>query len=241
MRIGFAPHVLIVGQSHTESLTAALRKRKQREFEVVNFNARDPELKVAQKIRMKDHLPGARGRKLVVSMIGGNFHNTFGLIENVIRFDFAVPGEDDFVLSADRQLISYELIRHYFTDAMNGGFLRSIEFLKDHYSPTKFIHICPPPPISDSDHIAKYPGGVFKDMIHLGIAPSKLRRKLYDLHNLVISEFCKKQGIEMLLPPAQAVDEDGFLARPYWKNDPTHANADYGQLVLDQIRGVLAP
>jgi hypothetical protein len=235
------PRVLIIGQSHTEALVSVLRRREDPDVEIVNLNARDRDLKLPDKIRRKDYLPTGDGRQLVVSMIGGNLYNTFGLIESVVRFDFAVPGEDEFVLSAGRQLISYELIKHYFSTSMNRGFLQSIKFLRDHYSTSRFVHICSPPPISDGAHIAAHPGGVFKDQIHLGIAPSTLRRKLYDLHTLVVSEFCLKEGIELLPPPPQAVTEDGFLARPYWKADPTHANGDYGLLVLDQIRGMLAP
>lgn len=235
------PQILIVGQSHAEALISAQRRLQYPDVEISNLNASDRELSIAEKIRRDGYLPSGQGRSLVVSMIGGNFYNTFGLIENVVRFDFAVPDEDDFVLAADRHLISYELIKHYFNDSMNRGFLESIRFLKNHYSATRFAHVCSPPPISDGNHIAANPGGVFKDKVHLGITPSKLRRKLYDLHTLVISEFCQREGIEMLSPPREAVTENGFLARPYWKQDPTHANAAYGQLVLEQLRGMVKP
>lgn len=233
------PPVLVVGQSHAEALLSALRGVDEPDVEVANLNARDRELKVAEKIRMEGYLPSGRDRKLVASMIGGNFYNTFGLIENVVRFDFAEPGETDFEADPDRQLISYMLMKHYFSDVMNRGFLGSIRFLRAHYGSCKFLHVCSPPPISDNEHIAAHPGGVFRDKLHLGVAPSRLRRKLYDLHTLVICEFCQKEGVEMLPPPPQAITEDRFLARPYWKQDPTHANNAYGKLVLDQLRGKL--
>lgn len=232
--------ILVVGQSHTEALISAARTGKYPEIEIANLNARDPKLKLPEKFKMPGYLPDPAGRKLVASMIGGNFHNTFGLIENVIRFDFSVPGEADFVPQADRQLISYELIRHYFTDVMNRGFLTHIKSLKEHYAPNRFILVCSPPPIPDSDFIAGNPGRAFRDRIHLGVTPAKLRRKLYDLHTLVISEFCTRERIEMLPPPPGTVTVDGFLARQYWKDDPTHANRNYGLLVLDQLRKMLA-
>lgn len=231
--------ILIIGQSHSEALLAAQRQLESPDVEIENLNARHRELKVADKIKMNGYLPSKRSRKLVASMIGGNFHNTFGLIENVVRFDFAVPGEDDFVLSEGRQLVTYELIKHYFTEIMNRGFLQSIKALRDFYAPSRFIHICSPPPIEDNDHIIAHPGGVFKSKVQLGVTPSKLRRKLYDLHSHVVEEFCKVQGIDLLLPPGQAVTSEGFLARPYWMADPTHANAAYGQLVLDQLRRIV--
>jgi len=231
------PPILVIGQSHTDALIAAQRRLEYPEIEIANLNSRHREVKVAEKIKMDGYLPGGR-RTLVASMIGGNFYNTFGLIENVIRFDFAVPGEDDFVLSEGRQLVTYELMRHYFSDVMNRGFLQSIKQLRDHYKASRFIHICSPPPIADSEHIVANPGGVFKDKVRLGVTPSKLRYKLYDLHTRVSAEFCEAEHIDLLLPPREAVTDDGFLAKPYWMADPTHANEAYGELVLDQLRRI---
>src|ERR1700751_2449661 len=133
------PPILVVGQRHTEAWIAAQRRLEYPDVEIANLNARHRELKVAEKIKKDGYLP-AGGRTLVASMIGGNFYNTFGLIENVIRFDFAVPGEDDFVFSEGRQLVTYELMRHYFSDVMNRGFLQSIKQLRDHYADSRFIH-----------------------------------------------------------------------------------------------------
>ena len=122
---------------------------------------------------------------------------------------------------------------------MRRGFLRSITTLRDYYG-DPFIHVISPPPVGDDRHIAENPGGYFRDKIHLGVAPASLRGKLYRLHTRVVVEFCQEHGIPTLLPPAEAVTEDGFLARPFWKNDPTHANAAYGRLVLEQLRGYTA-
>jgi len=232
------PPILIVGQSHTEAIISAQRHLESPIAEIANLNARHRELKVAEKIKMNGYLPDREGRTLVASMIGGNFHNTFGLIENVIKFDFPVPGEDDFVLANDRHLITFELMKHYFADVMNRGFLRSIKEVRDHYAPVRFVHVCSPPPISDSEHIASHPGGVFKDKVRLGVAPSRLRLKFYDLHTSVIADFCENEGIEFLLPPSEAVTDDGFLVKAYWMEDPTHANEAYGLLVLDQLQRI---
>ena len=39
--------------------------------------------------------------------------------------------------------------------------------------------------------------------------------------------------------PAAAFNEDGFLARKYYFDDATHANAAYGALVVEQIKMIL--
>lgn len=228
---------LIVGQSHVEAVVCAIKGVGG--FEIVNLNAVDRSTSISEKIKIGGYIPEPQANLLVASMIGGNFYNTFGLIENSIPFEFAEPGEADFRPDHRRQLITYELLYHYFSGAMRGGFLRSIVDLRDYYG-NPFLHIISPPPIGNDRHIAENPGGYFGDKIHLGVAPANLRGKLYRLHTRVVVEFCRENGIPTLPPPPEAVTENGFLARPFWKNDPTHANADYGRLVLEQLRGYQA-
>ncbi len=38
-----------------------------------------------------------------------------------------------------------------------------------------------------------------------------------------------------MLPPRRALDADGYLDRRYYANDATHANADYGELLLSSV------
>ena len=226
--------ILIVGQSHTAAVSAAAAASDQ--VEIVNLSSRDKGISLQKKIEMGGYLPERKDFGLGASMIGGNFHNTFGLIESSIPFDFIDAGSIEASFIKSRAMITYELIYHYFNDAMRRGFLRSIVDLRD-YCGDKFVHIISPPPIGDDRHILDNPGGYFSDKVHLGVAPASLRGKLYRLHTRVVVEFCRENGIPTLSPPAEAVTEDGFLARPFWKNDPTHANAAYGRLVLEQLRG----
>lgn len=229
-------NILIVGQSHTEALAKALREQGNDSVTIVNLNARDRRVSLAEKIRSGGYLPPPADFDLVVSMIGGNFHNTFGLIENPMKFEFTEPGEEGFCPSPGRELITYNLIHYFFTEAMTRGFLRNIRLLRNHYG-SRFLHVSTPPPVDDNQHIENNPGGYFADKIHLGVAPPALRLKLYKLHESVVRTFCEKETIEMLPPPPDAVTEKGFLDRRFWKSDPTHANAAYGALVLEQIQG----
>lgn len=231
--------ILIVGQSHTEALVAAVRETARQNVIIVNLNSVDRHIKLIEKIRLGGYLPEVGAVDLVVSMIGGNFYNTFGLIENPIKFEFSQPGEPDFALAPDRELITYGLIRHFFEDAMTRGFLKNIAALRDHYNSRRFAHVSSPPPVGENAHIEQNPGGYFSDKVHLGVSPPKLRLKLYTLHEAVVQAFCRKEGIEILPPPPPAVTDTGFLERRFWKKDPTHANAAYGRLVLEQIHGIL--
>lgn len=42
-------------------------------------------------------------------------------------------------------------------------------------------------------------------------------------------------NVGFIAPPAEAMDAEGYLRRPFWSRDPTHGNKRYGQLVLQQI------
>ena len=44
-----------------------------------------------------------------------------------------------------------------------------------------------------------------------------------------------------MMPPAAALDPEGFLARDYYANDATHANPPYGELVLREVEARYAP
>ena len=70
----------------------------------------------------------------------------------------------------------------------------------------------------------------------MGIAPAGLRKNLYELQTEILSDNCKKLGIQLIDSSQQALCEDGFLKEEYRNNDPTHANAKYGALVWDQMK-----
>ena len=61
-----------------------------------------------------------------------------------------------------------------------------------------------------------------------------LRYKLWRLHSGILARHCRNLGIGFIPHPAAALDSEGFLAEPYYE-DSMHVNADYGELLLDQM------
>ena len=45
--------------------------------------------------------------------------------------------------------------------------------------------------------------------------------------------------IELIKPPTDTVKKSGFLKEEFYANDATHANAQYGLLVLNQLTDML--
>ena len=225
---------LIIGESHTEAVKRALQDQPNESILLVNVKSL-PQSPFATKGAVRPGYLKELSFDRVISMIGGNFHNSIGLIESPMPFDFFSPFEAPADASSGRTIIPYHDMLHFFRSAMTSGYLKKISALEQHFSlPT--YHIAPPPPIADSTHIALNPGGFFADKVIQGIAPSSLRMKLYRLHGLVLQEFCESERITLILPPPTAVDSGGFLAQKYWKKDPTHANTMYGHLILKQLQ-----
>ncbi|MEI9905002.1 MAG: hypothetical protein WDN06_14345 [Asticcacaulis sp.] len=227
------PLLLIVGQSHTDAVKKVLLTEPADDIVVINFNlVSDP---IYEKGRFDPRMVADFAPTHLISMAGGNYHNVFGLIENPVRFNFMEADDRSEDVDAERLNIPYALMYDFFNTGMREGFLQTLLEIRNCFNvPT--CHVCSPPPYPDSQHIIDNPGNYFSNKIHLGVSPPALRRKLYDVHTRVYREFCAENGITFIPPPRKAVDKDGFLRSPYWRNDPTHANHKYGKLVLGQIR-----
>ena len=65
--------------------------------------------------------------------------------------------------------------------------------------------------------------------------------KFWQLQNRAIEEICIELGLEVLGPPRGSLDPEGFLARPCYAGDATHANRRYGELVLEQLESMFLP
>ena len=76
---------------------------------------------------------------------------------------------------------------------------------------------------------------VFQENLHLGISPPAIRRKLHELHSDIARQAYAAMNIGFLGVPSACMDADGYLLPPYWSKDPTHGNAKYGALVIQQI------
>ena len=48
-----------------------------------------------------------------------------------------------------------------------------------------------------------------------------------------------QHNVTLLYPPKITLTSKGYLKPEYYANDATHANADYGELVLQQIENIV--
>jgi hypothetical protein len=220
---------LYIGDSHAHSILRALKLSPQQNLKAIDVRFADPD-----KPKTKDIPNNLRRRfpaKSVYFSLGGMEHNLVGLLEPEEKFDFMEGPEDD--VDSTRHIIPHAVIRSALLWRLGSSFIRS-EQIRQQFSGS-MTYVAPPPPFREVDEDLQLPTA-FAPHAGKGIVPARIRMKLYRLRNHLARQHWQSKGVGFLPPPVGAMDEDGFLLRSFWDRDPTHANANYGALVVDQIR-----
>lgn len=169
----------------------------------------------------------------IVSLIGGNAHNIFGLVNHPVKFDFILPSQPDLDVQPDAQLIPLELVRKTLTKRLQPTIDVLDRLIELGFRPR--WHLESPPPVPSGDHIRNHPGVFAEQIAKLGIAPAALRYKLWRLHSSIFSEECAARQIEFVGAPATMQDKNGMLVESAWNPDPTHGNGLYGEQLIQQL------
>jgi hypothetical protein len=223
--------ILVIGNSHTTAIALGLSDSTRERIDVVNLAAYfDPVL------RGNKLLPAEIARlyqpQRIYCTFGGSEHSVFGLLESPKRFDFRVDEAGG--VEPGRELVPYGLVRGTIERAMRNAMNNTRELAKLFNCP--IVHLRTPPPFREIEGKATLPR-IFQENMDLGITPASIRRKLYDVHSDIARKTCAAMNVGFMEVPPECVDADGFLLREYWSKDPTHGNARYGALVIDQILG----
>ncbi|XWN32191.1 MAG: hypothetical protein ROR55_03485 [Devosia sp.] len=226
--------LVVFGMSHIKALAMACIDAKEDRLALVFIKQRRKGTRTAG---LAPPLFARYRPKAVISMIGGNFHNLFGLLEHPEPFDFADPTLPE--LDTSRRIVPRSEMRALFKLQLEDH-LNRIAALRQYYG-VPMAHISSPPPNSDEDHLRNHLGGLAqKAGLDPQFTPKMIRLKLYRLQNEVLEEGCKALGVTFIGPPAKTIDEEGFLSAHYRQNDPTHGNSRYGKQVLRDVRGFAA-
>ena len=224
---------LVIGNSHTGAIGAALAQNPDPLFRLLNLNEAAGPGKTPIKLLKESDLPPLPGRA-IFSMFGGSEHLVLGLIEMPQPFDLMTP--TDASIDGKRSLITFAQM----VAVLDGR----IETSRTNWRTIRAAfdgpiwHVAPPPPFRALREGAALPE-VFREKLSLGIAPAQVRRRLYDAQLTTLRRATASLGIGLVEPPPQAVDAEGYLRDDLWTKDPTHANGAYGALVLGQMRGLM--
>lgn len=239
--------ILIVGDSHTNAIKAGLRTWSNGgstgiQVQVLGYS-REKNAKLIGDMPMEGINAFAsklNSSDLLVSAIGGNLHQVVSLVQHPIEFDFAMQDEALFTDACLKQIIPYSQVLDFFISALRSKDCKRLLQLKQS-AKCKVCHLIPPPPKENHEHILKNPESTFVNngIMAKGISNPNLRLKTWKVQVQALEAICKEMGVDLLKPPSVSVEKGGFLKEEYYANDATHANAQYGLLVLNQLTDML--
>ena len=229
------PSLICIGNSHLKSVAEAANDRGRRLTSIILWGTQRPVTEVDGEPRWRDDIRAQLGSGPIFSLIGGCAHHVVGLLSSPRPFDFVLPSAPDLPATGD-QLVPVELVRTALLDLIETSL--SMMMLLARTQPGPVFHVEPPPVSADEERMSAGLRAlpVFKKGGTL--SPRIMHYKLWRLHSEILLESCHEAGIRFLPHPHASVDPNGFLLPEYYE-DPMHANAAYGALVLDQMEECL--
>ena len=235
----------MIGQSHSAAIADALGEddsagssitihrlgSKNRPFERGTVSAENA-IKLAGSLSPND--------AVFLAMLG-TFSNYIGMLRSGCDYDFLLAPSDE-VEAGPVARIPHRAMTMAF-DA-NRGQGPTIEKIRTASKAPVFL-LSSPPPKESNDYILhrllrqsdrlKYG----KSVQEFGIERPQTRRKLWQLETALSATWAQTLDITFVDAPTKCFNSNGFLARKYYYDDATHANARYGALVVQQIREIM--
>lgn len=168
--------------------------------------------------------------------IPGSYHNIIGLVRSQVDYDFLLRPEDE--IAKGCHLIPHRVIADGFDHHLQAETL--VPKLRQVASCRVYVLACPPPK-RDNEFMMKrllakwnkpYRG---QDIAANGLSRPELRRKLWVLECERLKAWASQIDIDYVGAPQACFDADGFLAEKFYASDATHANEEYGRLVLQLV------
>lgn len=220
---------LVIGNSHTNAIIRALEREPRPGFEALNILIGEQHPRVEAKHIVPAMIEADRYSTIVCSF-GGSEHTVLGLLEAPQPFDFRTPETDE--ADPARAAIPYAMVEALLTSMLVTPLINWRVAREAFDGP--IYQLASPPPFRDPPTGIVWPT-LFNDKLERGFTPASIRMKLYRTHCAVVRAACAALDIGYIEHPRRVVDPDGFLLKRYWTREPTHGNARYGSLVLDQI------
>lgn len=178
----------------------------------------------------------AEGCDATLLMVGGNAHNGLGLFEHPQPFDFVAEDEPDTAPEPGRTLIPEPLLAAHLAawDPFARPARQRARLLA--LVPRPLGQTDSPPPLADPQRAWASLSEAHRQSprARQGLAPARLRLKVWRLHGRLLQQDCRRLGLPLLPAPPAALGADGGLAPACQGDDAIHANAEYGRLVLEQ-------
>jgi hypothetical protein len=161
----------------------------------------------------------------------GNTHVMLGLCGHARDYDFSLRGEPSPALVPGSEVVPLPLVEATLASHLDVAFLEMRALRAEVQCPLVLLESPPPVPAAA---VLQHPGKFADEIAQSGVAPDGVRYKLWRVQSSLMRAACEKLGMGYLPVPRQAVDGAGCLAAHALTDSATHANAWYGERVLEQ-------
>lgn len=230
--------IVILGDSHTRSLVAAQHLVAESlpdiEFRI-HWLASDKKGVVRGDISIEDSealLESLGPGDIAAISILGTAHNVLGMLQHEVPFRVMRPGGRAAGEDVGGELIPWHVIRDTFVEM--GARSKRIPKIRDG-TKARVLHLMTPPPKESTEYMLEKIGLYRKKLAsEVGVAAPEVRLGMWQAERDSLRIVCDQWRIGFLDAPADAMTADGYL-RPEYYEDATHANKEYGELVLRQL------
>ena len=245
-------NLVCIGMSHTHSLQEAYLERQRKGLDTFSlrlFTFGQPPYEHGVGIEggkvvfnrqfeedFKAHLEETKPKAVFMYLTGAQ-HFLMSFINSPRPYDILMPGGNVMDLLPNAEVISYDLMLRN-CEAASGmiDWLRHMSKLTD----LPIYQIGLPPPVTGDEYLTSQARGDLKNQIErYGIAPESLRSKVWQICLTAVERQCAEFQIKVIRPPLEALDEKQCLLTQYRGHDAVHANAAYGDLLLDRMIGIV--
>ena len=172
----------------------------------------------------------------VFSAIGRSMHERLFLMQHPRKFDFVLPDHVELPMQADAEIVPWGAVHKTCANALELDL--KIIALAHQVTTGLFVHVMVQPPLEDDALALAMTPFTRAQVPVFEVSKASLRLKIYRVCCSITQEWCAERGIPILLPPAEAINERGFL-KPQFALNTTHGDRAYGSLVLNQMRQML--
>lgn len=241
--------ITVFGMSHVGALMAAQRQDEKPHLRIINLRTRPGLFDMKTKSLSLAAWDGPDPEVVALSL-GGNLHNLISLMESPVPFALgdavagSVPPPDlqgpDPQTDAARRFVPHDML-WALLDRRLAPTRQQFRDFHARFARSRLVYLASPPPtragpvLSEEEMTGTTPRAMTR-YLAFNANPPALRVAVYRMHERFYAALAAENGARVLAPPAAAVTAEGLLSDAFWDDDPTHGNAAYGRLVLDQIR-----
>lgn len=239
------PMIVVIGDSHTGAIRSAQEKR-------IKFQRDDDsvEIQIRRRLKIKNGVEIGASPEEISALVSrcrtgdiialspeGNTHSKLSIIKHSSPFEYYIPGKNEIL--ENKEIISFGAIYDYFMEHLKREFSLYEAIREIWHGP--LYRLCPPPPFRSNEYIAANADSFFRKKGALvgNINDPFFRLKSWKVEVMAIRKECEVNNLHLLMPPANCLDAEGFLAERAYGPDATHANSIYGDYVLQQLIALL--